>query len=169
MHVVQPLFNFNWNLLFSVITFLGLFLVLYHFFFKKVHDFMEARAQRVKDTLESAMKTSQEADDKLRDYEERIANVERESRTIIKQARDEAKLQASTIIDDANEKAKAAIAHSQEEIQREKYDAQRQLREEVGNLAVLAAGKIIEKEITPEEHSDIINKVIEEAEDNPWK
>ena len=40
MKVYQPLLYVDWNLLFSAVTVLVLFLILKHFFFEKVHDFM---------------------------------------------------------------------------------------------------------------------------------
>lgn len=168
MHAYQALFELNWNLLFSIITFLVLFLILYHFFFKKVHDFMMARQQEVVDSLNNAEETNRVADEKLADYEARIANVESESRDIIKKARDEAKVQADGIISEANEKARNAIAHSQEEIQREKFNARKELQEEVGNLAVLAAQQIIEREIDSEKQNDIVERIIKEAEEKTW-
>ncbi len=169
MHGYQALFNLNWNFLFSIITFIVLFLILKHFFFEKVHDFMMKRQQEVEDSLNNAAETSRIADAKLADYEERIANVETESRAIIKKARDEAKIQADGIIDAANEKAKAAITRSQEEIRREKFNARKELKEEVGSLAVLAAEKIMEREIDADSQKDIVDRIIEEAEEKTWK
>jgi F-type H+-transporting ATPase subunit b len=169
LRLVQNLLEVNWNLAFSLITFLVLFLILKHFFFDKVHNFMEKRSQAIQDSLDNAAETSRQADEKLKDYEERIANVETESREIIKKARDEAKVQATTIVQDANEKARLAMEHSDQEIEREKFNARKQLKDEVGNLAVLAAGKIMEKEISPEDHKEIVDRIIEEAEEEPWK
>jgi len=168
MTLVQPLFQFNWNFLFAILTFIALFFILKHFFFEKVHDFMVQREQAVQDTLDNADRTSREADEKLRDYEERIANVESEGRDIIKSARDEAKVQAKSIMDDANEKARQMIEHSETEIKREEFNARKNLRDQVGDLAVLAAQQIIEKELKPEDHEEIVNKIIEEADDKPW-
>ena len=45
--------------------------------------------------------------------------------------------------------------HSQQEIEREKFNAEKELREEVGTLAVMAARRILKKEIKPEDHKGI--------------
>jgi F-type H+-transporting ATPase subunit b len=152
----------------SIITFLVLFLILKHFLFEKVHDFMEARTKEVEDSLNNAAETNRLADAKLKDYEERISNVESESREIIKKARDEAKVQADTIVEEANEKAHLTIEQAQQQIEREKLTARKELRTEVGNLAMMAAGKILEKEVDAAEHQEIVDKIIEEAEKDPW-
>lgn len=58
--------------------------------------------------------------------------------------------------------------HSQKEIRRERYNARKELQEEVGSLAMMAAEKILEKELDTKTHEEIINQIIEEAEEKPW-
>ena len=168
MRTVAGIFEFNLSLLFSIITFAVLFFILYRFFFKKVHDFMVQRENEVRSDIESAAESRRHAEETLDHYNQRIADVESEGREIIRQARDNAKDQAQGIIDRANDKARELIEHSQEQIRRERFDARKRLREEVGDLAVLAAGRIMEKEISADDHEDIINRVIEEADERPW-
>ena len=168
MKVVAPVFELNWNLLFSAITFLVLFLVMKHFLFDKVHDFMEARSQEVQDQLDHADEMSRQADEKMADYTERIAGAEDEGREIIRKARADADEQAKEILREADEESQRLLEHSRKEIQRERYDAEKQLRDQIGSLAAMAAGKILEREISAEDHRDIVDKIIEEAEETPW-
>ena len=129
---------------------------------------MEKRTEEVEESLKNAEKTGKLADEKLASYEEKISDLSIESRRIIKRARDEAKVQAEAIISDANEQAHKAIKHSQDEIEREKFNARKELQEEIGNLAVMAAKQILQKEISEEEHRELVDKVIREAEENQW-
>ena len=168
MKMNQSLLSLDWNLLFTIVTVLVLFIILKHFFFEKVHKVMEDREKYVNDTISNAEEKDRQAEEKLALYNAQLATAEDEGRKIIKNARDEAKSQAKEIIDEADEKARALMEHSQKEIRREKYNARKELREEVSGLAVLAASRIIEKEITDADQQDIINKVLEEAEDKPW-
>ena len=168
MELYQPLLSLNWNMLFTAITVIVLFFILKHFFFEKVHNFMVEREKQVRESLENAEKTNEEADKKLKTYEEKLAGADSESRQILKAARDEAKVQAREILDEADEKARALIEHSQKEIRREKYNARKELQEELGSLAVMAAENTVEKELRPEDHKEIVDKIIEEAEEKPW-
>ncbi|MGI6212032.1 MAG: F0F1 ATP synthase subunit B [Anaerovoracaceae bacterium] len=168
MKLVQPFLELNWDLLLSIINFLVIYLIFRHFFFDKVHDFMVKREKEVQDKLDHAAETDRQAEEKMQAYNEKIANVDRESREIIKKAKDEADFQSQEILDEANERARQMLERSEEEIRRDKYNAQKELRDEVGNLASMAAGKILEKEIDPKDHQELINRVIEEAEDEPW-
>ena len=168
MEMIQPLLTLNWNLLFTLITVIVLFIVLKVFFFEQVHRFMVDRENEIRSSIENADNVNKLADEKLQNYEAKIANVEMESRQMLKAARDEAKVQAKEIVDSANEKARNLIDHSQKEIRREQYNARKELKEEVGSLAMMAAEQILEKELSPEDHEEIINKIIEEAEEKPW-
>ena len=56
------------------------------------------------------------------------------------------------IISEAKDSAAKLMQKAQEEIQREKEQALAEIRNEVANLAVLAAGKIIGKTITADDH-----------------
>ena len=168
MELYQPLMSLNWNLLFTAITVIVLFFILKRFFFEKVHDFMVQREKDIRDSLANAERTNEEAERKLKDYQEKLAGAENEGRQILKAARDEAKVQAKEIVDEAGEKARALMEHSQKEIRREKYNARRELQEELSTLAVMAAEKIVEKELRDEDHQAIVDKIIEEAEEKPW-
>lgn len=168
MEMYQPLLTINWNLLFTAVTIIVLFIILKVFFFEKVHKFMMDRENEIRSLIENADNVNKLADEKLQNYEAKIANVEMESRQMLKAARDEAKVQAKEIVDSANEKARNLIDHSQKEIRREQYNARKELKEEVGNLAMMAAEQILEKELSPETHEEIINKIIEEADEKPW-
>ena len=168
MTVYEPLLALNWNLLFSAITVLVLFLILKKFFFEKVHNFMEERENEVRTQFETAEENNRLAEQKRMDYEERIKNYQSEGREIIKAAKDDAKVQAQSILDDAKEKARVAIEKSEAEIERQKNNARRELKDEIGSLAVMAAERIIEKELSDRNQSEIVDKIIREAEEERW-
>ena len=168
MTVYEPLLALNWNLLFSAITVLVLFLIMKKFFFEKVHNFMEERENEVRTQFETAEENNRLAEQKLMDYEERIKNYQSEGREIIKAAKDDAKVQAQSILDDATEKARVAIEKSEAEIERQKNNARRELKDEIGSLAVMAAERIIEKELSDRNQSEIVDKIIREAEEERW-
>ena len=168
MKMVQPLLSFNWNLVFTAVTVIALYLILKHFFFEKVHQFMIDREKAVQDSLDHAEEVNRNANEQKQLYEEKMAGAEAESRQILKAARDEAKVQAKEIIEEADQKARNMLEHSQKEIRREQFNARKELQEEVGSLAILAAEKILEKELTPADHTELVDKIIEEADEKPW-
>ncbi|MGN0709180.1 MAG: F0F1 ATP synthase subunit B [Anaerovoracaceae bacterium] len=168
METVQPLFQLNWNLLFSVITFVVLFFILRHFFFEKVHKMMVDREEEVRTQIEDAEDKEEEAQKKLKEYREKLDSAEAEGREIVKKARIEAREQAEGIIADADAEAAKTLENARKEIEREKFDARKKLSDEVGDLAVRAAGRIMQKELSPEDQAEIIDEVIKEGEKGEW-
>ena len=108
----QGLLEINWNLLFSAITVLVLYLILKHFFFEKVHSFMEARKAAVQASLDQAEAANEEAQTLLADYRTTLANAETEKRAIIKTAKAEADQRADVIVGDAKQQAQKIIAEA---------------------------------------------------------
>ena len=168
MKVYQPLLYVDWNLLFSAITVLVLFLILKHFLFEKVHDFMVAREEEVETTFRRAEEVSREADAKLEKYEATLAGASEDGRKIVKAARDEARRQAEAIVGEATQQAHDMIDHAQKEIRREKYNARKELQEEIGSMAMMAAEQILQRELTTDVHHEIVETIIKEAEEKPW-
>lgn len=169
VQLYQDLLTINWNLLFSLITVVVLVLILKKFFFEKVHQFMEARQQQVVDTLQEAQKTREEAQQKLEEYEAQMAFAESEKREIIKKAMQEAQAQAGAVLETASKEAGQVREQTRREIERDKMIAKKELQREIGDMAVLAAGKIIGEELNPKRQAEVVEKIIEEAEDSSWK
>ena len=169
VQLYQDLLTINWNLLFSLITVVVLVLILKKFFFEKVHQFMEARQQQVGNTLEEAQTTREEAQQKLEEYEAQMAFAESEKREIIKKAMQEAQAQAGAVLETASKEAGQVREQTRREIERDKMIAKKELQREIGDMAVLAAGKNIGEELNPKRQAEVVEKIIEEAEDSSWK
>ena len=169
VQLYQDLLTINWNLLFSLITVVVLVLILKKFFFEKVHQFMEARHQQVVNTLQEAQTTREEAQQKLEEYEAQMAFAESEKREIIKKAMQEAQAQAGAVLETASKEAGQVREQTRREIERDKMIAKKELQREIGDMAVLAAGKIIGEELNPKRQAEVVEKIIEEAEDSSWK
>ncbi len=169
MKIYQPLLYVDWNLLFTAVTLLVLFLILKRFFFEKVHDFMEAREKMVMDSLLHAEDVNREAEERLQLYEEKLQRADDEGREIVKTARDAAKAQAEEIAAEADRKAKDLMDHARKEIRREEYHARKVLEEEISDMALLAAEQILQAELTPERKRQVVGQILQEAGEHPWK
>ena len=129
---------------------------------------MVERENEVRTQFETAEETNRLAEQKLVEYEERISNYQSEGREIIKAARDDAKVQAQGIISEAKDKARKVMEQSEAEIERQKYSARQELKEEIGTLAVMAAERIMERELSDKNQSEIVDQIIKEAEEEKW-
>ena len=157
------LIEINWSIVMIWITVIVLFLVLKKFFFEKVKNFMETRSNSIQDAFDSAEAVNRRADEKMQNYTKRIANVEVEGREIIRDAKIKADAQAREIIEDANKQATEIMNKAERNIEREKQKAMEEMRKEVAALAMLAAERIVEREIQNIGQDEIVDEVINKA------
>ena len=165
----QGLLEINWNLLFSAITVLVLYLILKHFFFEKVHKFMEARKAAGQDNLDRAKATEEEAQALLSEYQATLSNAEEEKRAIIKEAKAEADRRADAIVGEAKIQAQRIVSEAHENMRAEEEKAVVQLKKEVSSLAVLAAERIMQRELDEKSQQALVDQVLEEAAREKWQ
>ena len=163
------LIEINWSIIMIWITVIVLFLVLKKFFFEKVKNFMETRSNSIQDAFDSAEAVNRRADEKMQNYTKRIANVEAEGREIIRDAKIKADAQAREIIEDANKQATEIMNKAERNIEREKQKAMDEMRKEVAALAMLAAERIVEREIQNIGQDEIVDEVINKARSTGWQ
>lgn len=162
----QDLLAINWNLIFSIITVLVLILILKHFFFEKVKKFMDERKAKVEEQFQKAEEAENQAREKLNEYNEILAGAEKEKRVIIADAMENAKLQANSVLDEARKEAADIREKSRLQIEREKIAARKEIHNEVGDLAVQLAEKILESELDEDAQASVIDEIISKSEAN---
>ena len=156
----QGLLEINWNLLFSAITVLVLYLIL---------KFMEARKAAVQDNLDRAKATEEEAQALLSEYQATLSNAEEEKRAIIKEAKAEADRRADAIVGEAKIQAQRIVSEAHENMRAEEEKAVVQLKKEVSSLAVLAAERIMQRELDEKSQQALVDQVLEEAAREKWQ
>ncbi len=155
--------------IFYLINFLLLIGILGKFLYKPFLNTLEMRRQTIKDAFDSAEATNRKADEKLANYEKRIANVEAEGRDIIKEATDQARAKAAGIVEDANRQAEDIVKKARIEIEQEKESALADVREQISELALMMAEKIMEKDIEINGQEQILDQVMEEVGTTKWQ
>ena len=157
------------EMLFAMVNFMILVGVLTKFLYRPFLDMLDARKQTVEDAFQNAENVNKRADEKMAAYNRRISGVEDEAREIIKDAKIKADGQAAQIIADAQKEASAIIARAQDEIARERDIAMEEAKDQIASIAVMAAEKIIEKELDASGQTEIIDNILKEAGASVWQ
>jgi F-type H+-transporting ATPase subunit b len=155
--------------IFYMINFLILVGVLTKFLYKPFLGMLEERKKRIQDAFDSAEMMNRRADEKMANYTARIAKVEEEGREIIKEAKQRAEAQAADIISEANEKASQIVAAAQRQIELDKQKAMDDMKQHVAALAMMAAEKIVERDIAQIGQEQIVDEIIEQAGSGQWQ
>ena len=159
----------NWSFLMILINVAILYFILKRFFWEKVRTFMLDRQAAVQDAFDSAEAINRRADEKMQNYSRRIANVEEESREIIRNAKARAEAQAKDIVENAHKEASNIIAKAERTIEIEREKATAEMRQEIAALAIMAAEQIVEKEISSTGQEAIVDDVINKARSTGWQ
>lgn len=153
------------TIIFTWCNLLILFLVFKKFLFGRVHKILEDRQNDVTEVYNKADESLEHAKSLETEYTALMQNAKEESAEIIKNASKKAQVRSDEIIADAKKEAGAILARADEDVEREKKRAQNELRGEISELAVMVAQKIVEKEISEEDHDRFINDFIENVGD----
>lgn len=151
-----------WTMLFSWGNIIILYIFLKKILFKPIKNMIDSRQKEIDDMYDDANKSKQEALEMRNDYEQRLENAKAESEEIVKGAVRKAKLKEEEIIGEAQEKALKTLKRADEQIEQEKKKALNDIKNEVSEMAVGIAGAVLERDIDASEHSDLIDKFIEQ-------
>lgn len=157
------------EVIFAIVNFLILVGVLAKFLYRPFLAMLEERNQSIRGAFENAEATNRRADEKLEAYNKRIAGVEEEGREILRNARQRAETQAKEIVDEASERANQMVVQAQKEIERQQAKALTELKGQVAALALLAAEKVLEKELSGEGHGQLVESILEQAGESGWQ
>lgn len=142
-----------------------LFLVLRHFLFGKVNAMLEQRKNDVAETYTKADEAKKSAEEMKADYTKKLSEAKSESAEIIKNATKKAQLRSDEIIFAAKDEASGIIEKANSDIEREKKHAVNQIKDEISEIAISVAEKVVKKEITDADNDRLIEEFIENIGD----
>ena len=150
-----------WDIIISLSNLVILFLVMKKFLFKPVKAMIARREAAVEAELSEAKREREEAEKNRSDWEDRMSRADEEADEIIKKAVDKAGRRSGIIINNASEKADEIIRQAKLEAQMEHKAAEEGIRREIVDLSSVLTGKLLNREINAEDHSDLINDFID--------
>jgi F-type H+-transporting ATPase subunit b len=138
------------ELIVGTIAFAILVYVMLKFVFPRMEATFQARVEAIEGGIKKAEEAQAEANRVLEEYRQQLA----EARTEAARIRDEARADAVSIREDmlnkAREDSERIITAGREALQTERQTLVRQLRAEIGELAVQLAGRIVGESLEDE-------------------
>lgn len=130
-------------LLITVVNFLVLLAVLRRFLFGPVANLLAARTDEVKQRLDSAQESEEQARRHEQELESRLASIQDEARHRIQEAVEEARVARERLLQEARADAEQVLSRAREDIARDARHAMMDLRNEVADLAIMAASRAV--------------------------
>ncbi len=151
-------------MIWTVITFVIVLLVLKKFAFGPIQNMIDQRRQAIAESIEAAEETRREAERLLAEYRESIANAKREAEEIIERAHKVGESTKAEIVEEARQQAHKEVEDARKQVERETRKAIQELKDEIAELAILAAGKVASKSIDREDHLQLVNEALAEVD-----
>ena len=147
----------------QVVNFGILLLLLYLVAYKPLMRMFDERSNRVKESVEQAEQIKEQMAKADEEVAKRIEEAGEEGQKIIKQAMEAGEEAKAKAQQEAKEEARTLITEAQAEIKYERDEAVKELRKQVADLAIMAAGKVISRSMDKEEHLKVIDDILKEA------
>jgi F-type H+-transporting ATPase subunit b len=159
---ILPSFN---ELVVGIVAFVALFLVLWRVALPRANQTLEERTRNIEGKLQQAERERQKAEELLRQYRERLSRAEEEAQRLIDEARANAERLRTDLMAKAEQEADRVINQGREAIRAERDRAVRELRTEVGTLAVELATRVIGDSLDRDRQLRLIDQYIEQLGD----
>lgn len=153
------------TILFTLINTLLIFLAFRFILFKRVDGILEKRQAELASTYAAADEAQNAANADKEQYAQLMAEAKEETARIISRAEKQALAKGDSIVEDARREALAVREKADRDIAREMVQAKGELQGEISELAMELAEKIMEKEISREDHSRLIDEFLKEMGD----
>ena len=149
-----------WQIVISLCNLLILFLFLKKFLYKPVRKMIADRQAAVDDVYRRADEALEKANRDREEYAEKLSRAGAECDEMIRTAQSNARQRSNTIISEAEERASGMIRRAENEIELERGKATAGMKQEIADLAVQLAEKLLEREINENDHANLIDSFI---------
>lgn len=153
------------NTLWYLIVFSILLLAVKHYAWGPVKDMMEKRRQKVIDDLDQAASDRKKAETLANEREAALKNSRQEATQILSDAKSNAQKTSKQIVSEANDEASAIREKAKADAAQAKTDALNEARDEVADLSVTIAEKVIAKNLSAADQKDLVDQFIKGLND----
>ena len=151
-----------WTALFILLNTLTIFFVAKKFLFKPVMKIITDRQQEIDNLYADAGAAKEQARQLQESYQQKLSAAQETSDRIVKEAVARGQSREEQIIRDANAQAAAIMDKASRDIAQEKKKAINDAKNEISDLAMAIAGKVVERELKESDQADLIDGFIRE-------
>jgi F-type H+-transporting ATPase subunit b len=148
-----------WPFIFSIINFI-LFLLVLYFALPWIKSFFSERSEKIQQSLKKAEEAKILAENKLEEYEKKIALLGKEVEEIRKAVEKEGEVEKERIITAAEKEAELIKWQAKIIAEQELKHAKAELRKELAALSLERAEKIIKEKINEDDHARLVKDYI---------
>ncbi|MDA7569805.1 F0F1 ATP synthase subunit B [Flavobacteriaceae bacterium] len=146
------------------LIFIGLLFMLRKFAWKPILDAVNDRETSIKDALASAEAARDEMKNLQSDNQRILKEARAEKESLLKEARATRSELINNAKEEAQEEAQKILSQAQNAIQSEKRAAVKELKEQVGSIAMEIAEKVLQKELENKDRQlELVDQLLQDT------
>jgi F-type H+-transporting ATPase subunit b len=153
----------GWKLIVQIVAFLIFVYLMWRLALGPIVATLDKRQLKIRESMEAAQRMQTELQATAARNEEVLAEARREAQAILTTARETGEATLARYQEEASKQADEYLTRAKATLSAETEQARLQLRQEVANLAVNAATKIVRKELDPAAQTRLIEETLSEA------
>ena len=154
-----------WSILVSLGNLALIYWIAKRFLYRPVMKVLDERRSAVDRIYDMAEETRLKAEETRAQYEVKLAHADEEAAEILRRANERARHAEETILASANDRAAATLKKADEDIAFEKKRARNEIKNEISSISLDIAEKVIGREISEEDHRNLIDRFIDDVSD----
>ncbi|MBQ3231699.1 MAG: F0F1 ATP synthase subunit B [Clostridia bacterium] len=154
-----------WTALFILLNTLAIFLVARKYLIGPVRKLIESRQKEIDDMYETASNAKEDAMAMKEEYLKKLNDAQMTSDKIVKDAVARGQKREEEIVEKAKNEAGQILQKAQDDIQLEKKKAVNEAKNEISDMALEIAGKVVGRQLSAADKAEMIDHFIDELGD----
>lgn len=151
-------------MIWTLVVFLFTMYVLSKVAFPRIQEALDKRANAIRESIEHAEKTREEADGILQEYRARLREAREQADEIVVRARKAGDASKAQAVEEGREKREEQLAAARRDIDAETRRSLERIRKEVADLTVLTTEKVTRKSLTGDDQRRLIDEALAEVD-----
>jgi len=151
-----------WTALFVLLNTLLVFFVAKKFLFVPVHKLITQRQQEIDNMYADAGKAKASAEETAAEYQKKLADAQATSERLVKEAVLRGQNREEEIVRQAHAEASAILSKAAADAQQEKKKAVNDAKNEMTEIAMAIAEKVVGRELKTEDQTALVDQFIDE-------
>ena len=161
MQLYQALITLDgWTFLAQICNLMIQLVIFKKFLLKPIKQVIADRKAKADSEIADAQKLRTEAEAMKAEYEQNLQNARTEANQIVAAAQKTATARSEEIVGEARAQAAALKQKAEADIAQERKKAVNEVKDEIGGIAMEIASKVVEREISENDHKDLIDEFI---------
>lgn len=149
----------------QIVNFVLLLIILRMFLYKPIVGMLDRRRDKIKTDLQEAEDARSKAEAAKQEHEKQLEQAREERHSILAEATEQAEKMRAEILAKARSEAQEIITKTQDEMEYERRQALLAVQDQIVDLALTAAAKVIGESVDEQAHRRLIREFIAEIGD----